>query len=488
MSSVTRRTLFYVVVIVLISFPIFGNLNVMAIRIWDESRYAMNAYEMNKSGNWLVTTYEQSPDMWNTKPPLMIWLQVIFIKLIGAGELALRLPSAIAAFLTCLGILVLTIRYLNDRIFGLIALIVLVTSYGYIDVHSTRTGDMDSLLTFFITLSALSFFAFIESKNIKFLYLFFVALALGTLTKSIAALLFLPGLFFYILWRKQVIGILKNYHFYIGIIIFLTAVLSYYLLREHYNPGYLKAVQANEMGGRYLKVVERNLKGSDWFYYNLLIDSHFTAWYLLIPCGLLAGWLSKDERLKRLTVFLTTCIVTYLLVISISKTKTYWYDVPLYPFMALTIAIFLNAVFNALKNVKYFNATLTYNVIPFVFIFLVTIDPYHKIIEKTYYSRELPWDEEFYEPSYFLKNAINSKQELNNYSLVFNDPKPMQLQFYMKMLQDKGVNVSFGDFRTLVPGDRIIVCEQNIKDYLLKKHTCKVLGTYYRTVQLMEIQ
>ena len=30
-----------------------------------------------------MTYYLDEPDMWNTKPPLLVWLQVIFMKLLG---------------------------------------------------------------------------------------------------------------------------------------------------------------------------------------------------------------------------------------------------------------------------------------------------------------------------------------------------------------------------------------------------------------------
>ena len=88
----------YFLLAILLYFPIFGHLDTLVLRQYDESRLAINAFEMFKDGNFLVTHFEGNPDMWNTKPPMMIWLQVFFINLIGLGELALRLPSAFAAF------------------------------------------------------------------------------------------------------------------------------------------------------------------------------------------------------------------------------------------------------------------------------------------------------------------------------------------------------------------------------------------------------
>jgi 4-amino-4-deoxy-L-arabinose transferase-like glycosyltransferase len=107
-KNINKEIIVKIILFLLLTYPpIFLHLGSLPIRIWDESRLAINAYEMNKDGDFLVTHFSGMPDMWNTKPPLMIWLQVFFIKLFGVGELALRLPSAIAAFLTCVFILFL---------------------------------------------------------------------------------------------------------------------------------------------------------------------------------------------------------------------------------------------------------------------------------------------------------------------------------------------------------------------------------------------
>ncbi len=44
----------------------------------------------------------------------------------------------------------------------------------------------------------------------------------------------------------------KSKHTWIAIMIAIIPIISFYLLREAYNPGYLTAVQENELGGRYL--------------------------------------------------------------------------------------------------------------------------------------------------------------------------------------------------------------------------------------------
>lgn len=465
----------YGVLFLLIYTPVFGYLETLPIRIWDEARLAINAYEMHQNGDLIVTHFEGEPDMWNTKPPLLIWLQVLGMKLFGVGELAVRLPSAIAAFFTCLALLLFGQRYMKSYWFGFMAVMVLITSYGYINTHASRTGDYDAMVALFMTLSALSFFAWCETKRTVHLYMVFLALALGVLTKGITGLMFLPALAIYSLIAKQFIPLLKNRHFYFGILGFVILVGSYYGLREFHNPGYWQAVQENELGGRYLDVLEGN-KGSFWHFYNNLIDHKFTTWYLLIPCGLLVGFFIKDRKINRLTTFSSLILFTYFLVISTSKTKLDWYDVPMYPFLALVVAVFLFSVFRFLEQSKSISKRFTFNVIPYLFIFLMLTSPYQSMVGKTYKPKEYPWHEEFYEIGYYLKKGIKGKYDLNDKFLLYDGYYAHNL-FYINILNDKGVNISLKDWTKLEAGDVVLTHHSHLKDYIATHYTSEVIET-----------
>ena len=62
----SSKYLKYILIAFLIYMPIFGNLGELPIRIWDESRLAINAIEMLNNGNFLVTYFDNQPDLWNT--------------------------------------------------------------------------------------------------------------------------------------------------------------------------------------------------------------------------------------------------------------------------------------------------------------------------------------------------------------------------------------------------------------------------------------
>lgn len=473
-----KKILPYILVVTLVAIPLFNNLDTLAIRVWDEARNASNACEMYKNKNWVVTYYEGTPDLWNTKPPLLIWLQVLFMKLIGLGELAVRLPSAIAGFFTCMVLLIFSEKYLKNFLIGFAAIMVFICCDGYTDGHLARTGDYDSLLIFFTTLASLLFFVYLETKQNMYLYFFFLVISLGVLTKSVSALLFSPAFLLYTLWQRQFINLLKNKHFYSSFSIFLIVVLGYYFLREHYNPGYLHAVQINELGGRYLSTIE-NHKESFWFYYNNFIEHRIVSWYYFIPAGFAVGILSTNEKIRKLTVFSTLLIIVHFLIISTAKTKLFWYDAPIFPFIGIIAAALIDVVFKSLNEMDYLKNNLKYNVFPYIFLFIILIGPYQRIVKKTYESNENPWDVEANRIGYYLKDAVKNPRLVQNYTLLHEGFKPAQLILYEKMLQEKSVNFALKNYNNATVGDCVIVSEQHIKDEITNKFEVKIIEMYY---------
>ena len=463
----------YLVLALLMYMPLFGHLDTLSIRTWDEARPAVNAYEMLHNGNYLVTYYNGNPDMWNTKPPLLVWIQVLSMKIFGVNELAVRIPSAIAAFMTCIVLLAFSIRYLKNFWFGFIAVLVLITSVGYINEHAARTGDYDALLTLFTTVSGLLFFAFGETKKYSYLYGFFLFTALAVLTKSISGLLFLPAILIYSIIEKQWVPLLRSKHFYFGLFSFLAVVIGYYLLREAFNHGYLAAVRENELGGRYLEVKEDHKDGF-WYYIENFMHLRLSAWFVLVPCGILTGFFIKDKKINRLTLFSFLMVITFLLVISFSQTKLNWYDVPLYPFLAILIAVFIYIVFRLLQNLGWANRTFTVNIVPFIFLILIGFTPYQRIFDMTQSPKKYDNNKDFYGLSYYLKDAVAGKHDLSNQYLLYNGYSAPYL-FYLNILNDKGVKISFKAWKKLEDEDVVIASQDDVKLYVEENYLYEVI-------------
>src|SRR6188768_3681955 len=132
------------------------------VTTWDESLYATSAAEMVQSGDWLVTTFHGDVDYYNTKPPLNVWLIASSFKLFGINLWALRLPSFLAAFATIAVVQTWCRRALNATT-AILATLVLSTTFGFLYVHSARSGNPDAWLALDILLTVITLWSAMTS-------------------------------------------------------------------------------------------------------------------------------------------------------------------------------------------------------------------------------------------------------------------------------------------------------------------------------------
>lgn len=446
--------------VLLASGPLFMHLDSLPIRIWDESRQAISVLEMLRSGNWLVAYYDGEPDMWNTKPPLLIWLQALCFSIIGHGELALRLPSAIAAFLTGWFLLRTTNRQLGMPWLGLIACLILYTSAGYIHFHVARGGDFDALLVLFMCTSAWALFRWTQNGKPADLLWFFGLLTLGAMTKSIQAFLFVPGLGVYLLLTRKVGAFFRNRYTYFGLATLLGVLGAFYLVRESVNPGYLQAVWDNELGGRYASSLEGHEAAWD-FYLDLLVDHHFVPWWPLVPCGIALGLAHADKTMRQWTALLTCMGVGYFFVITSAGTKLEWYSAPLFPVIAALAAISIHLLFQWLRTAGAATFSLHTPVLPWVLLFFLFVQPYSDVIGRVYFPKENPWDEEFYTASYYLHKAVRGGPM--EADVICYSNYNAHLRFYTELMQHAGRDVPFATVDELRPGMRPMASEHETK-------------------------
>src|SRR6185503_20839428 len=106
---------------------------------------------MVNSGDWVTTTYHGLPDYYNSKPPLNTWILSAAFKLWGVNLLSLRLTSVVAAWVTVLVLMLWARRFFSDRT-AILAGLILSTSFGFLHVHSGRSGNPDAIMTLLLLL------------------------------------------------------------------------------------------------------------------------------------------------------------------------------------------------------------------------------------------------------------------------------------------------------------------------------------------------
>lgn len=439
--------------------------------LWDEARIAVSAFEMTHNHNLLVVHYAGRPDMWSVKPPLMIWLQALGISIWGMHEWVTRLPGAIASTGTCMIIYWFFARR-KEPLLGFIAALALITSQGFMTLHCSRTGDYDTLLTCFCTAYCLSYFSYIEGRETKYLYTTFIFLTLAALTKGVAALLFLPALLLFTLYRKKLVPLLRTKHFYTGLVGFIVLVFGYYLLRDHYNPGYIKAVQDNELGGRYTQALEHN-KGVFLYYFNNMKLYQFTPWYLLIIPGALAGILAEGGKHRHLTVYLLLLSITFFLVISSAQTKLYWYAMPMYPFLSVIVALLIYFICAGLQF-----GQAVQKVLICCMLFLIFFWPYKKILP---ISISLPrmgaqgWEN--YHMAEYLQLLSNNGNSMKGTNLFYTDYNA-NILWYQYALSCQNRSEQQGP----EVNENIIVFQDSVKKYVETHYQTTILQTYYNVI------
>lgn len=466
------------IVLLITAIPLFAHLDDISLLVWDESRLANNAIEMYETNNYLVVTFDYKPEMWSTKPPFLIWMQVLSMKLFGINDLAFRLPSALSGLFTCVFLLWFFDRKLNLPWLGILSAIILITVPDYVMLHGTRTGDYDATLVLFMTLYACCFFLYIEENNKKYFWLTVLFLILAALTKGVAGVLFLPAILVYSLYRRKLLTILRMTQFYLGLFLFLFFVVGYYVLREQYNPGYIQAVINNELGGRYLKTLEGKAVDGPLFYYDLLIGWCFKPWYWVLPLGIAAGLFLRDKKIKDLSIFMLMIVVTFFIIISFSSTKLHWYMQPVFPFLCIFVAILFHHIFQRLYQWNDAESFPRLNIWPYLFLFIVLIEPYASKINVVFHPTGNHDYRAATDMADVLKGFSKKQYPYKERMQVFYEDYHSELKWYLKVFKHQHLPIATGGKDDLLNGDLALTYQDDIKSLIESKYVTHIVNTH----------
>jgi len=442
-----------------ILFPLVFDIFRTPLNTWDEARQAVTAQEMVSSGNWLVATYNHEPDLWYTKPLLLIWIQAGLIALLGHNEVAIRLPTMVATLATALLVYGFCARRLRNPAAGLIAGFVLVTARGYTRPHVARTGDFEALLTWWVLLGVVCFFLYLETDRRRWLLLWGSALAAGILTKSVAALLGSPALLLYVVSQRKLLLLLRRPLVWATTLGGFAVPALYYSVRTAVQPAYWRTVQVNELGARFSEVIESH--DHPWPYYlELLRDEYFTPWYWLLPAALLALLFQRRTETGRFMWLLLLYAGCWLTVISLSQTKLSWYEAPVYPLLALLVGLGVATLWQQL-TARIPGPAFVNTGIGVVILLAAVVIPYKKIIDLTIAERGngYTWGEDT-SPAGFLKRYLKLKPDIESLVILHAGYAPGLLFYRQAMEVDRGIptNLTADLPEALATNTQVLVC------------------------------
>jgi 4-amino-4-deoxy-L-arabinose transferase-like glycosyltransferase len=477
-----RGISFLLLMLVFTVLVLWSQISHPGIYLWDESRQAVNAIEMLIYGDPLITHFNGKPDLWNTKPPILIWLMAGSISLFGPNVVAIRLPSALAALGTILVLVRFCFGYLGDWRKACLSGFILTTSVGFIGCHVAATADYDALLVLWETLYCFLFFGYLKDENKHWkLYLSAMCLCGALLTKGIAGGLCLPGLVIYALWKRKLLMLVKQPRLYGALFVVIAVIVGYYLLREQANTGYLQSVFTNEVGGRFTAQVEKH-GGSITKYLYLLTKLQFVPWVYALPLCLWIGLFSRDARIREVIAFCVVCSSAFLVVISLAQTKLTWYDAPAIPFLAIVVASGLVDMRDLLSE-RFSNKSVKRLVEP---IFLITAFAFIVVLAFHLIHKDRQFGGSS-EPPYalILQDMKRLAPNKDKHFVVleddqFADPQSPtytpQLLFYASAAQLHGYTIEVSSMKQIwISANILISCNANVLQELSKLYRVKQL-------------
>lgn len=341
----TAYIFYSIIVIIVLRFILTG---LIPLLDKTESRYSEIARLMYETQDWVVLQIDYGVPFW-AKPPLSTWLSATSFSMFGVNEIAARLPY----FLVCLVLLFILGKFVKQagKSFYLPAFILLTTPEFLLHAGVVST---DAVLCLSITLIMISFWKSIENEKRSFWnYLFFIAIALGLLSKGpIVLVLTAPPLFIWLIIQKiSIKDVWNKIPWLTGILITIAIALPWYLLAESRSPGFLDYFIVGEHFKRFVvSGWEGDLYGSGhkqplgmiWVF--LLVFSFPWIQFVLIKL-----WKERKTILKNKWVsFLVLWLLWTPIFFTISKNILHTYTLP----VTIPVALLMVHYWHEFKNKK----------------------------------------------------------------------------------------------------------------------------------------
>lgn len=344
------------------NYPIIAIMLIAIIlRLWNflkfdlQSDPAINAF---RSLGWLdyLGGGQSSPIIWfdyipwwgrlsfHDGPPLTFAIQHVSFLIFGNNIIAALLPYLLAN-LGIIYIIYLLLKNLGREKAGLIAAgIFAISSYT---TWMARTGYLEGIETFFITLSIYAFLKYLQQSKNGYLYFWASAVGLALLSKY-TALFLIPAVFLYaLLWQRK---IFKNKHFWLSLIVILlllTPIIVYNIM-VFKTRGHFDASLSSMLGMRPadFSILTRSINTNFWGNWLSIINSLYRSISLPLAIGYLLLFLYSltltiNKKNSLLNNFLTINILLIFAMFSFSGGEVRFLLI-IMPFLIILTALYLD--------------------------------------------------------------------------------------------------------------------------------------------------
>lgn len=299
----------------------------------DEARYAEVAREMLDSGDWL-TPHLSGVEHWH-KPPLTYWAIAASFSVFGLTEFAARLPSALAAVASVIGVYGIG-RMLFGRRVGLLGVVVVASSLLFVLMGRLATPDM--LLTCWTCWAVhciVRSFVHGDARG-GWAVLRGVFIGLGFMTKGPVILVFVvvPAVVFVVVTRSW--RAFRAAKPWLAVAAFCVVGLPWFVVVCIQNPGLMSYFAGFQTFERVASDVHGH---SAWvLYYIPVLLLGFGPWIVFVPYAAVRAVRSKAESLDDGTargLFVFMLFLVPLVVLSVIRSKGLAYMLPGLPAAAI---------------------------------------------------------------------------------------------------------------------------------------------------------
>ncbi len=304
----------------------------------DEGRYAEMAREMLATGDWL--TPRLNAIKYFEKPPLQVWMTALAFKLFGLGEWQARLWTGLCGLLG-IGLTWHAGRRVFSPAVGAAAGLVLASSFWWAGLGHINTLDMglSGMMTLALCGLLLGQNPHAGAREQRlWMLLCWAGMALAVLSKGLIGLV-LPGavLVLYTFIARDW-AIWRRLHLLAGLLTFFAITAPWFILVSLQNPEFAHFFFIHEHLQRFTSHVHH--REGAWYYFIPLLLVGLFPWTSVLLHGLWRGWRSESNEFQPGKLLLVWSGFIFLF-FSVSGSKLPSYILPIFPALALLIALHL---------------------------------------------------------------------------------------------------------------------------------------------------
>jgi len=253
----------------------------------DEGRYVGVAWEMVRSGDWVVPTQNGLPFF--HKPPLFYWLTALSLRTFGVHVAAARLAPLVCACLAIAGMFAVTRRRAGQPLAAATVLVLATMPFLFAAAHYANLNmPVAAFIALAIVFAADAALAIRRGEpHRKALLLAWTCAALGVLAKGLIGIV-LPGLVI-VAWlaasgqSRAIVRLVSP----LGVAVFALIAVPWFVLVERHHPGFARYFFVHHHFERFVEHGFNNAQ--PWWFFVVVLPGLTLPWSL---------WLVRTRRAR----------------------------------------------------------------------------------------------------------------------------------------------------------------------------------------------